>query len=107
MKRIIEKIIALLLFIGLFLPITNAQTVYTIDDVPNVHLQYRNAYVSDPEQKLAKEDVQALNLQLRFLEDSLAVQCAVIVLPAIDATRPEFAHNLLHQWGVGNKNTEP
>ncbi len=106
MKRIVEIIIALLLSFGLFLPVGYAQTVYTIDDVPNVHLQDRNAYVSDPEQKLAKEDIQALNTKLRFLEDSLAVQCAVIVLPAIDSTRPVFAHDLLNKWGLGNKKTE-
>lgn len=82
-----------------------AQKVYTIDDVPNVHLQDRNAYVSDPEQKLTSKHRQQLNKQLRFFEDSLAVQCATIVLPAIDKFPGTFAHDLLNRWGVGDKAT--
>ncbi len=105
MTQIIEKTIALLLFIGLFLPITHAQTVYTIDDVPNVHLQGRNAYVSDPTHKLSVGEIQKLNAQLRFFEDSLGVQCATIVLPAIDRVASVFAHDLLHKWGLGYKGT--
>lgn len=83
-----------------------AQKVYTIDDVPNVHLQDRNAYVSDPEQKLSLEHRQQLNEQLRFFEDSLAVQCATIVLPAIDDPPSIFAHDLFNKWGVGDKETD-
>ncbi len=106
MKRIIKKTIALLLFIGLFLPTTHAQTVYTIDDVPNVYLQDRNAYVSDPEQQLAIEDIEVINTELRFFEDSLGVQCAVIVVPEIDTEPSEFAHDLFNQWSIGDKETD-
>ncbi len=100
-----KRILLIVLFIGGFFPIANAQKVYRIDDVPNVHLQDRNAYVSDPEQKLAVEDIQELNAHLRFLEDSLAVQCATIVLPAIDTEAYTFAHDLFNKWGIGNKKT--
>ncbi len=106
MTQIIEKTIVLLLFIGLFLPITHAQTVYTINDVPNVHLQDRNAYVSDPEQQLAIEDIETINTELRFFEDSLGVQCAVIVVPEIDTEPSEFALDLFNKWGVGYKGTD-
>lgn len=100
-----KKIVILIVFIGLQLQVVNAQKVYTIDDVPNVHLRDRNAYVSDPEGKLSKKHIQKLNEQLRVLEDSLDVQCATIVLPAINTKANIFAHDLLNKWGVGNKQT--
>ncbi len=100
-----KRIVFVILLSGLFLSITNAQKVYTIDDVPNVHLQDINAYVSDPTHKLSVGEIQKLNAQLHFFEDSLGVQCATIVLPAIDKTASVFAHDLFNKWGIGNKET--
>ncbi len=106
MKGFVQNIIKPIFF-ALFLLVVqylNAQ-VYTIDDVPNVHLQDANAYVSDPERKLSEECVNELNSYLRFFDDSLDIQCAIIVLPEIDDEAYIFAHDLLNKWGVGSAET--
>ncbi len=107
MKGFVQNTIKLI-FLALLLLVSwqlNAQ-VYTIDDVPNVHLQDANAYVSDSEGKLSEECINELNSNLRFFDDSLGVQCAIIVLPEIDDEAYTFAHDLLNKWGVGDAETD-
>lgn len=84
----------------------NAQKTYSVGDVPNVHLQDAKQYVSDPEHKIPSKYINALNKKLLMLEDSLAIQCATVVLPKIDEEAKNFAHDLLNKWGVGDKKTD-
>lgn len=84
-----------------------AQNRYTVEDVPNVQLQDYARYVSDPENALDIADVLALDERLAQLRDSMGIQTAVVVLPAIDTGKygsaKEFASELFNQWGIGDK----
>ncbi len=105
-NKILYNFILIILLICLGKQNILAQKVYTVDDVPNVHLYDANNYVSDPANKLNVSFFNKLNKKMRFLEDSLGVQCAIIVLPEIHQAANEFAHDLLNKWGVGSKETD-
>ena len=99
--RLFSITLLLCLFIG-----SVAQTRYSIDDVPNVQRQDYQQFVSDPDNAIPYEDIQTLNARLLEMKDSLHVQCAVVVLPAIDneyASAKEFAAELFKAWGIGDK----
>ncbi len=99
------KQIALFVFFIMGIQYLVAQKVYTVEDVPNVHLQDRKAYVSDPEGRLSSEHLNRLNQQLFYMDSVVGVESAMIVLPEIDQEAVTFAHDLLNKWGVGNKET--
>ncbi len=86
-----------------------AQIRYTVKDVPNVQLHDYTRYVSDPEQVLEIEDIILLDERLAELRDSMDVQTAIVVLPAIDTDRygsaKEFATELFNTWGIGDRET--
>lgn len=107
MKAAIKKgviILTLLLVIG-----AQAQTRYTVRDVPNVQLHNSTRYVSDPENVLEIGDIILLDQRLAKLRDSVGVETAIVVLPAIDTesygSAKEFATNLFNTWGIGSKET--
>ncbi|MGI6572810.1 MAG: TPM domain-containing protein [Fermentimonas sp.] len=84
-----------------------AQNRYRVEDVPNVQLQDYTRYVSDPENALDIGDVLLLDERLAWLRDSLALETAIVVLPAIDTRQygsaKEFATELFNRWGIGDK----
>ena len=83
-----------------------AQKEYAIRDVPNVQLRDRTQFVSDPEGIVADSAKQEINSVIAHIRDSLGVQTAVVVLPAIDSeysSSKEFATKLLGTWGIGEK----
>jgi uncharacterized membrane protein YgcG len=84
-----------------------AQNRYRVEDVPNVQLQDYTRYVSDPENALDMVDVMLLDEQLARLRDSLIVETAIVVLPAIDTRQygsaKEFANELFNSWGIGDR----
>lgn len=97
-----------LLLVGiLFLTVAaSAQSTkyYTLDDVPNVQLTDRRAFVSDPENAVSPAYMDSLNTQLAFLRDSIGIQCAVVVIPAVDGDDAvDFAYRLFNYWGIGDK----
>jgi uncharacterized membrane protein YgcG len=99
--RLFNIILLLPFFFG-----SMAQTRYIINDVPNVQRQDYRQFVSDPENAILYEDIQILNAKMQEIKDSLNVQCAVVVLPAIDekyASAKEFASELFETWGIGDK----
>lgn len=101
--RLFNITFLLCLFIG-----TSAQTHYSVSDVPNVQRMDSRQFVSDPDNVISYEDIGTLNAKMQEIKDSLNVQCAVVVLPAIDsayASAKDFATELFTAWGIGDKET--
>lgn len=86
-----------------------AQKRYCTDDVPNVQLHHRNQYVSDPENIIRSREQAQLNRLLGELGDSLHIETAIVVLPAIDrdqyGSARKFANELFDTWSIGDKQT--
>lgn len=86
-----------------------AQTAYRVEDVPNVQLIDYTRFVSDPNDSIDEADEAALNQRIGYIRDSLDVEIAVVVLPAIDGDKygsaREFANELFNTWGIGNRET--
>ena len=107
MNRLHHSLIALL--VALTTWSATAQTAYRVKDVPNVQLTDRTRFVSDPADAINEADEAALNQRIGHLRDSLDVEIAVVVLPAIDGgtygSAREFANELFNTWGIGKKET--
>ena len=100
MKR---SITAILFCLTLSL-ITWAQTVYTPDNLPNVHLQDKTRYTTDPEKILTSEARNSIDRMLYQLEQKTGIQSVVAVVPSIgEEDCFDFCHQLLNKWGVGQK----
>ena len=84
-----------------------AQKRYRAGDVPNVPLHHGKQYVSDPENIIRSHEKAQLNRLLGELCDSLNIETAVVVLPAIDRDQynsaRKFANKLFNTWGIGDK----
>lgn len=84
--------------------ITWAQTVYTTDNLPNVHLQDKTRYTTDPENILTSEARNSIDRMLYQLEQKTGIQSVVAVVPSIgEEDCFDFCHQLLNKWGVGQK----
>ena len=107
MNRLHHSLIALL--VALTTWSATAQTAYRVEDVPNVQLIDYTRFVSDPADAINEADEAALNQRIGHLRDSLDVEIAVVVLPAIDGDKygsaREFANELFNTWGIGKKET--
>ena len=108
MNRLHHSLIALL--VALTTWSATAQTTYRVEDVPNVQLIDYTRFVSDPNDSIDEADETALNQRIGHLRDSLDVEIAVVVLPAIDGdtygSAREFANELFNTWGIGKKETD-
>ena len=108
MNRLHHSLIALL--VALTTWSATAQTTYRVEDVPNVQLIDYTRFVSDPNDSIDQADEAALNQRIGYLRDSLDVEIAVVVLPAIDGdtygSAREFANELFNTWGIGKKETD-
>ncbi|MFC2521107.1 MAG: TPM domain-containing protein [Tannerella sp.] len=108
MNRLHHSLIALL--VALTTWSATAQTTYRVEDVPNVQLIDYTRFVSDPNDSIDQADEAALNQRIGYLRDSLDVEIAVVVLPAIDGDKygsaREFANELFNTWGIGKKETD-
>lgn len=65
-----------------------------------------NTYINDLAGILGKDEVQALNVQLRRLEDSTTVQMAVVLINELPAGMDiaDYAREIGRKWHVGNAN---
>ena len=108
MNRLHHSLIALL--VALTTWSATAQTAYHVEDVPNVQLIDYTRFVSDPNDAIGEADEAVLNQRIGYLRDSLDVEIAVVVLPAIDGDKygsaREFANELFNTWGIGKKETD-
>lgn len=101
MKVINRLFLTLMLLLGV---LEVSARVYSVDDVPNVRLVNKYDYVSDPENVLSRVAVDSINSMLRRLEETTAIEVAVVVVPAVpDGDCFDFAYRLGEKWGVGKK----
>ena len=104
-KAFYTQLLSITLLSSLFIG-SVAQNRYSVNDVPNVQRQNYQQFVSDPDNVISYEDTYTLNTKLQEMRDSLNVQCAVVVLPAIEdsyASAKDFASELFKAWGIGDK----
>jgi hypothetical protein len=108
MNRLHHSLIAFLVALTTW-SATAQTTTYRVEDVPNVQLIDYTRFVSDPADAINEADEAALNQRIGHLRDSLDVEIAVVVLPAIDGdtygSAREFANELFNTWGIGKKET--
>src|SRR6188768_2722830 len=79
----------------------HAQTVYTVETIPNVKL-INNSYVSNPDAILTDATVGRIDFKLAQLEKETTVQVAVVAVRSIgDADIFNFAQQLFTLWGIG------
>lgn len=79
---------------------------WSADDIPMVHLQDRNRYVSDPDQLMAQALRDSADLYLRKLQTECGVQTAFIIVNNVkDADCFRMAQDVGNKYGVGDKAT--
>ena len=99
MKRIISISLLLCLLLSL-----QAQTVYTTDNIPKVHLQDKTRYVCNPDNILSAAACDSIDRMLYALEQQTGIETVVAVVPSIGSEDCfDFSHRLLNEWGVGKK----
>lgn len=82
----------------------NAQS-YTVEQVPNVHLQNKANYVSNPDGIISKEAESRINTLIASVENRSTAEIAVVLLSSIDYEDIDnFATNLFTHWGIGKNN---
>lgn len=103
--RIMKRtVISLLLLLALFTTIRAQNKVYTVDNIPKVHLQDKTRYVCDPSGILSAEATSTMDNLLYNLDQQTGIETVVAVVPSIgDADCFDFSHQLLNKWGVGKK----
>ncbi len=80
---------------------------FSIEDVPNVHLQDAHHFISDPKEYLNPSEKKILNQAIAQISQNDQIEIAVVLIPKIDATKygshRDFANRLFEKWGIGNK----
>ena len=85
-----------------FLGFPAFSAVYTVESVPNTHIQDRRAYLSDPDGIIGASEAGAINRTAGELERALGVEAALVVVGSIgDAEPRDFANKLFKRWGIG------
>ncbi len=81
--------------------------VYGIDDIPNVHVQDRTKYVSNPDGVLSVGTVATLDSMLYGLQRSTTAEVAVVVVDRIEGGDIDtFGTELFGKWGIGKKDND-
>lgn len=80
---------------------------YTVESVPNVHLENKMRYVSNPGGLLSQEACAAIDSMLWKLEQKTSIEVAVIALPSIGNENSfDFALGIFNAWKVGKKSKD-
>ena len=81
-----------------------AQTVWTVETVPNTRLQSNDIHVSDPDGYLSDSTEMTINTALCAIRDKADV--FVVTLSSVgNADTKHFATELLNYWGIGDATT--
>jgi len=98
------KIFILSFVLFIHTAVVSAQTVYTVEDVPNVRLSGMSNSVSNPDNTLSPETVAEINRKLSALQQQTSIEVAVVVIESIGNDAPEdFGIRLFRQWGIGKE----
>lgn len=85
-------------------PIKSRRKIYTVDNIPKVHLQNKMQYVCNPADILSQQACDEIDAMLYALEQQTGIETVVAIVPSIgDKDCFEFSHQLLNQWGVGKR----
>lgn len=77
---------------------------YNIENIPNVHKQDKNRFVSDPDNLLSEQTRNNVDARLRAMMDSTSVEAAYVIVESIgNADIFDFAQELATKWGIGKK----
>ena len=99
-----KSISTLILAIFLLIPLQAQDKVYTVDNLPKVHLQNKMQYACNPARILSQAACDTIDSMLYALEQQTGIETVVAVVPSIgDMECFDFCHQLLNQWGVGKK----
>lgn len=80
---------------------------YTLRSVPNVQIGSADRFVSNPDNILSSTTVRELDTMLYRLKQQHIAQVAVVAVESIGDSDPrEFAHDLLNNWGLGEKGAD-
>lgn len=95
----------LFLFLFFFVGITtSAQTVWTVETVPNTRMQGNNIHVSDPDGFLSDSAEMNINAALCSIREQADV--FLVTLATIGEAEPKhFATKLFNRWGIGDAET--
>ena len=98
------KKIAIISLLLLVCPLIRA-IEYTVDKVPNVHLDDGRRFVSNPDGILSAETVNTLDQMLFSLQEANTSEVAVVALQSIgEKDIDDFATDLFTRWGIGKQN---
>lgn len=87
-----------------FFPVLLFGTDYTIETIPNIHLQNTKAFVTNPDAILSVSTERQINLLLDSLQAKTSAEVAVVAVNSIgDADIKQFATELFNHWGIGKK----
>ena len=101
MKRFFSILFSFFLYMSICVGNT---TVYTIDNIPNVHLSNAQDFVSNPDGILSPATVNELNRIILSIQEQTSSEIAVVVVQSIgDEEIKPFATNLFAKWGIGKK----
>ncbi|MFW9623108.1 TPM domain-containing protein [Bacteroides graminisolvens] len=100
-----KRLLIILTFFCLWLQVQSQENkIYTVDNIPKVHLQNKTRYVCNPEGILSEAAVDSIDRMLYHLEEQTGIESVVAVLPSIgEVDCFDFSHQLLNSWGVGKK----
>jgi uncharacterized protein len=104
MTKLIKTVWTLCLLLTLVLPTEAFAKEYTVKGIPQVHLQDRTRYVSNPDGILSAASVATMDSLLYALEQQTGIQTLVAVVTGIEGGDCfDFTHQLAEQTGVGQK----
>jgi uncharacterized protein len=104
MTKLIKTVWMLCLLLTLVLPTESIAKEYTVKQIPQVHLQDRTRYVSNPDDILSAASVDIMDSLLYALEQQTGIQTLVAVVTGIEGGDCfDFTHQLAEQTGVGQK----
>ncbi len=87
--------------------ITALSAVYTVDNVPNMHVVDRTKYVSNPDGVLSEQTVARLDSMLYGLQRATTAEVAVVVVDGIEGGDIDtFGTELFGKWGIGKKDND-
>ena len=79
-----KRLLIILTFFCLWLQVQSQENkIYTVDNIPKVHLQNKTRYVCNPEGILSEAAVDSIDRMLYHLEEQTGIESVVAVLPSI------------------------
>lgn len=105
MKRILFLLCCCMMAVLLYSQDTSK--VFTVENVPNIHVQDKRFYVTDPSGILSASGTDSINAVCRSLEKQTGIETAVVLLPSIGENDPfDFGTRLFRKWGIGKKKND-